>query len=554
MAASLVLAAILVASAISIWQARVARAAAARAEAVEGFLISIFQQNSRDQPDPLQARATTARQLLDAGAARLHSSEGSTLPPETRDGLRDLLGGLYSELGMFKEAVAIEEERIASLRARGLQSQSEYGMALVDLASALQNTEREADALRALREAEAVAKHHPGDERLMGYVSSYLANQLIYTNSSEALRYARQAVELLKKAEPRGDEMLGALMMIADTERAIDPRAAEIAGIQALDLIRATRGSSHQLYAQTALMLGEIQSARMEDSAESTFQAAQSIALAATEPGHFLRLQVDLRYGLMQVDESRFDDGFARLRRALTDAIAAAGRDDIMYVSWAHENLARANWRYGNLDEAQREAAEALRIYAMHSRDERYAKSADVAFDVALERGDLQQAAVYLRDSRAVREQTGSIREAGFREQMLFREAQWALVHGNALEALKQFEAVAEAPVPGLLRFLEVQVRSRVGVATAARMLGDHVRAAKAARSALDKVSALGNRLQLRQVSSQAWAELAQAEAALGHCENSRSAWEYSSRLLVATDGPGSFRQRWLEERTKLCE
>jgi hypothetical protein len=554
MAATLVLMAILAASAISIWQARVARAAAARAEAVEGFLISIFQQNSRDQGDPLQARATTARQLLDAGAARLHSDEGNSLPPGSRDGLRALLGSLYSQLGMFKEAVAIGEERLASLRARGLQSQSEYGLALVDLASALQSTERGEDALRALREAEAVAKHYPDDAKLSGYVSSYLANQLIYTDSAEALRYARRAVDLLQKAEPRGDEMLGALIMIADTERTIDPRAAEIAGIQALDLIRATRGSNHQLYAQTALILGEIQSGRMEDSAEATFQAAQSIALASTEPGHFLRLQLDLRYGLMQVDQSRFDEGFVRLRRALTDALAAGGHDDIVYVSWAHENLARAHWRYGNLDEAQREATEALRIYGMHPRDERYAKLADVAFDAALERGDLQQAAVFLRDSRSVRAQTGSIREAGFREQLLFREAQWDLVQGNAVAALNQFAAVANAPVPGLLRFLEVRIRSRVGVATAARMLGDHARAAKAARAALAEVAALGNRPQLRQVSSQAWAELGKAEAALGHCENSRSAWEYSSRLLVATDGPASFRRRWLEEREKSCK
>jgi len=546
-AASLVLIAILASSAVSMWQARAARVAAARAEAVEEFLISIFQQNSRDQPDPLQARSTTARQLLDAGAARLHSNAGDSLPPDSRDTMRALLGNLYSELSMFKEAVSIQEDRVASLRARGLQSQAEYGMALVDLGSALQNTERGGDeALRALRAAEEVAKRHPDDARLMGYVSSYLANQLVYTHSAEALRYARQAVQFLKVAEPRGDEMLGALLMIADTERTVDPAAAELAGIQALDLIRDTRGSGHQLYAQTALTLAEIQSARMEDSAEPTFKAAESIALASTEPGHFLRLQVDLRYGLMEIDQSRFDEGFIRLRRALADGITAAGPDDIMYVAWAHENLARAHWRHGKLEEAQREAAEGLRIYGARTRDERYAKTADVAFDIALERGDLRLAEGFVKDSRALREKSGGINEAGFREQVLFREAQWDLAQGRAQTALNQFEAIANTPVPGLLRFLEVKLRSRVGAARAARTLGDNARAVHEARAALDEAKSLGNRLQLRQVSAQAWAEIALAQAAAGHCENSRSAREYFQQLLVATDAPDSFRHGWL--------
>jgi serine/threonine protein kinase len=547
-ASVLVLTAIIVSSAVSIWQAREARTAAARAEAVEKFLVSIFQQNSRDQPDPLKARATTARELLDAGAARLHSSD---LPANSRDGLRSLLGNLYAELGMFKEAVVIEEERVASMRARGLQSQEEFGMALVELGASLQNTGRGDEALRVLREAEDVAKLHPQNRKLLGYVSSNLANQLVYTNSGEALRYARQAVGLLRTAEPRGDEMLGALIMIANTERTVDPEAAEIAGIQALDLIRETRGDRHQLYAQTALMLAEIQSGRMEDSAETTFKAAQSVALATTEPGHFLRLQEDLRYGLMEVDQSRFDEGFTRLKRALADATAAGGRDDVVYVAWAHENLARAYWRRGNLEEAEREATETLRVYGLHARDERYAKSADVAFDIALERGDLTHATECFNESRALREKSGSLSEPGFREQVLFRAAQLDLAQGQTQKALLQFTAIANTPVPGLLRFLEVKLRSRVGSAQAARRLGDNARAAKEARAALGEAKALGDRLQLRQVSAQAWSELAAAEAADGHCDLAHAAQEHATNLLDATDGPDSFRFRWVP---KLCD
>jgi tetratricopeptide (TPR) repeat protein len=457
-----------------------------------------------------------------------------------------LLGNLYAELGMFKEAVAIEEERVASMRARGLQSREDFGMGLIELGSSLQNTGRGDEALRALREAEDVAKLHPSNRKLLGYVSSNLANQLVYTDSAEALRYARQAVALLKTAEPRGDEMLGALIMIANTERTVDPETAESAGIQALDLIRQTRGDRHQLYAQTALMLAEIQSGRMEDTAEATFKGAESVAVATTGPGHFLRLQLDLRYGLMQVDQSRFDEGFTRLKRALADGTTVGGPDDVVYVAWAHENLARAHWRRGNLDEAEHEVTEALRIYGLHGRDERYAKTSDVAFDIALDRGELARAAEYLDESRALREQSGGLREPGFREQVLFRAAQLDLARGQTQKALLQFASVADTPVPGLLRFVEVKLRSRVGLAQAARRLGDSARAAKEARTALGEAKALGDRLQLRQVSAQAWSELAAAEGTDGHCDLAHAAQEHATNLLDATDGADSFRLRWV--------
>jgi hypothetical protein len=64
----------------------------------------------------------------------------------------------------------------------------------------------------------------------------------------------------------------------------------------------------------------------------------------------------------------------------------------------------------------------------------------------------------------------------------------------------------------------------------------------------------LGSRLALRQVASQAWSELAAAEGLSGHCETAREAWDHAATLLAVTDGPDSFRQRWLENRGSPCK
>ena len=82
-----------------------------RAQAVSAFLEDIFQ-----RPDPAQARgaSVTAKEILDAGAARIRTDLDTS--PEIRSTLMGTIGRVYFELGEFQPSVAVLEEALALRR------------------------------------------------------------------------------------------------------------------------------------------------------------------------------------------------------------------------------------------------------------------------------------------------------------------------------------------------------------------------------------------------------------------------------------------------------
>lgn len=100
-AATAVALALIVGSGIALWQARIARAQAARAEAVNGFLETIFR--SID-PANAKGREVGAKQLIDAGAARIDRELAAQ--PAAAAQLHATLGQTYLALGDYAKAEA----------------------------------------------------------------------------------------------------------------------------------------------------------------------------------------------------------------------------------------------------------------------------------------------------------------------------------------------------------------------------------------------------------------------------------------------------------------
>jgi serine/threonine-protein kinase len=504
-AAVIALLAVVAGGATAAWQARaareaalVARAEAARARAVQDFLFSIFADSSRDSPDPERARSTTIRELLDRSAARLQAPNAGGLPDEAQDELQETFAELYNTLGLSESAMPLLRAREARLRATGPAGETKLARLLVSIGRSLQHSSKFDSALPVLQEAETLAARHPDDVLLNGNVAAFLANQLVNDAPDAAIEHASRAVELLGRAAPDSVELLGALLMLANTSRYSDPAGAERAAARAVEIAARTQSNESQLYAEMALLLADLQGVRLKAAdAERTFLAAEKAALHSTPPGHYVRLQIDLRYGLLLADLDRPAEADQRLQHALAVSLQAYGPDDMRWVAWAHENLARAALRTDRLREAVAHSAEALRIVRLGTPNDTLAKLAELASDIVLRQGDPVQARRLIAEARAARTRTGTIAEPGFREGVELREAAAALAAGDLVAARNGF-ATASAATPDIQRFIEVRLRAELGTAETAIRSGDVAGARAAAAGVLAELARRGDPPALR--------------------------------------------------------
>ncbi|HKP63094.1 MAG TPA: serine/threonine-protein kinase, partial [Polyangiales bacterium] len=102
------------AAGVSLWQARRAREQATIARAVQGFLLEVFRGNTDQQPDPIRARQTTARELLDIGSQRVGKSLEAT--PEAQAEISETLADMYHQLGLGADAARMRLQRVAALK------------------------------------------------------------------------------------------------------------------------------------------------------------------------------------------------------------------------------------------------------------------------------------------------------------------------------------------------------------------------------------------------------------------------------------------------------
>src|SRR5581483_5357179 len=98
----LVFATLIIATAYSLHQARLARTQAARANAVRDFVVGVFEQTD---PDARQGKPITAHELLDQGDRQL--SQGSIGSNAFRTEMQGLIGHLYWLVGDYPKAVSL---------------------------------------------------------------------------------------------------------------------------------------------------------------------------------------------------------------------------------------------------------------------------------------------------------------------------------------------------------------------------------------------------------------------------------------------------------------
>jgi serine/threonine-protein kinase len=208
------------ATAASVWQARVAseharvaQREANRAQAVQGFLLDIFRANSDAQPDPLKARQTTARELLDIGATRVAGSLKDS--PEAQQEVLATLGTMYWQLGLDEKAADMEWQGLQLLKRTYGERDLRVVDAMLDYVEDIAATSRRNDGLPLLTEAKSILDAHGDQSELRGHLLLEYARFYSLTDVERSRAYAEDTLAFYAQHYPRAAKRLGAVSLLA---------------------------------------------------------------------------------------------------------------------------------------------------------------------------------------------------------------------------------------------------------------------------------------------------------------------------------------------------
>ncbi|GMV45244.1 MAG: hypothetical protein AMXMBFR66_06420 [Pseudomonadota bacterium] len=548
-AAAAALAAVAVAGSSALWQARTARQEAEharqearRAQAVQDFLLDIFRANSREQTDPMRAQQTTARELLDAGAARIDRALADA--PEARLQLLGALSDLYLELGLRGRAVDLARRRVELARAVLARDDARRAHALLALARFLHDGMYREQARALLTEARAVLDAGGGaDAAVRARLLAQWVRFYRYESLREYIAGADRALAFERAQPGPGLSLVRAL------------QAAGLAHLSQLDYARAEPllaegyAEAHRRVADRAMAIVTIgadtaevwQSIGRFAEAEHALREAiaESTRINGAEHGVTLVFRSHLAYLLLQTgrssegreeqrairatigaNDARYDASWRRnleylLARHLIDGGAAAPLAALLepeigplaedlprsgVLVHRLRQLAEAYTALGRLDEADARLTRAEALWA------RYADGADAPWT----RLNLSHA----------------------RARLLLRQ-------GRPTEAAAVLEAMPAAQLPD--GALDIYALKRdVALAEARLATGQPEQARALARSTLERLAGLAPAWRLPHLESLAWRALGKAQAALGEAAAGRDSLRQALRIRSASDEASS--------------
>jgi serine/threonine-protein kinase len=460
------------------WQARQALREAERAQAMQSFVVALFE-NTEDAPKG----ALDARALLESGLRRIDRELASQ--PLARAELLGLIARLHAGLG--DHAVVLElldrQQRIVAsleepppdalwLEADALRARSELALGRADICVARMSAQlSRITALgdrEPLRVAEALRRLAHCHRALGGFEVA----QDLFGRASSLRETAGAPVPL--RAESRAD--VGALH--AD-RREIEP--AIEAYQEALGLLRSNGGDRNALGVQIWTQLGRLQrqAGRPRD-AESALRQAYDIGIERHGPDHPDTLEVMREMGELMLAQGRLADAVQwRQRQA-----ASAARLEPGQRAQLQQQVAQLEFERDQLPAAEAATAEALRWYERAAPDGGLAALHCLRAQIALAAGDPARAAQAAQRCR--RTPTDPLTWA--RAEWL--QARIAFARGDAAAAERALR-VAEGLLDGAgdnpelreeIRFLRLRLLAEQDLAAGQRAIADWSQALAAPR------------------------------------------------------------------------
>lgn len=486
-AAGFVILALTVGLAVALWQASQAREQAQRAAAVQEFLVDIFLTNSSRQPDPLLARQTTARELLDLGAAEIETA--MDVAPAAKLNMLELLGELYHELAIDDEAVRLRREAVELARTVHGASSAELAEALLALAHSMANSSSPGERQAVLEEAaDVLDRRRDFTSPLRGRLLAMQSHQYASSDVEKALDYAKRAVDVFERSGPPED-LAEALYVRGVTESLTGNDARAVASlVRAVNISRAVHGFPNPALVRFYAVMGDAQFRQLDIAgARHSLRQALRAAMAIHGEEHVDTLQAKMRLGKRLFESGRTPEGLELLRQARDLAFELRGPDDPFHT--AHAMLAHgyALARAGKLREGLAEMQEAIAVRRRHRMDSLYhAQMLESAAGVVMEMGRYGRAEGMLEEAAAIRERGGQPRGGWSWNHHLAMRIRLHLARGEVDTAQELLDTLAfdgDALVPTSLSGIEhlvlrAQIRYAAGDDSGARVAARQVRRA----------------------------------------------------------------------------
>lgn len=312
-AASVVAVTLLCGASVALWQAREARAAAATAQAVQGFLESVFKVNSGNQPDPVAARGVTARELLDRGAQRIDSELAAS--PRAQLRLYDLLAEMYENMALYERSLTLyQRERALATRVDGADSDAALSAA-ARMGYLLGTLGRPDEALTLLLEADATARGRRQDRDLIRMlIDTNLAGLYFVQDPAKGLERARHAAAIARRLGPSLDGITALHALGENAVRQGQLEEARLALTDALAWIDAQPGGAVREAGDVLSALGDVHSRLLQPE-----QAAQAYARALKAAGP---LGDPVAMQAIRLKMSRYQFEYGLLREAVATSQA----------------------------------------------------------------------------------------------------------------------------------------------------------------------------------------------------------------------------------------
>jgi serine/threonine-protein kinase len=266
-AAAAVMAALVVGLGIALWQARVAHEEAQKQRAVQAFLTSLFDRNTRLQPDAAQARAMTVRELLlDAGNRVEHAFDET---PAVKLELLNTVSRLLREIDEYERSATLAREAVAVARDNGFTRQDAYVDALLSLTTAARLMGNGPEAVAARDEALKVLEDRGDRTSLLRARAEVTTVAQMAPDAAREIEIVKHGADLFEQRYPQDPAYFNALWVLGNLYRT-QQQPAEAGenfrrAIAAFDRVGSrdytNYGASHGFLAQCEFGLGHVKTA-----------------------------------------------------------------------------------------------------------------------------------------------------------------------------------------------------------------------------------------------------------------------------------------------------